>query len=277
MCLAETSVRGKKWQMALFQVGSTINEMKRLFVVLAVISLTGSVTFAQKVHSDNQDIRFAAGVRMPIELSSASDETVMTLTYGRFFDNGLGFRTGAQWMFKNYEIDEYLGVPLYLAWRSGKRTFKESVRQGAENIAWGSYHNKYYYGTNPDAGTVFGQFLSGLLNRIEFFGGLTPGYIFGAKEEPHGTGSIGSTGVRTENYMTLNNRFSLTADAGFAVSFRIWRFELSAIPSVHYFITDNYREVNIRRDTHDGSTDVFTSDKARSWQFSFQGGLSFSF
>ena len=57
--------------------------MKKLLVVLAVISLTGSVAFAQKVHSDNQDIRFAAGVRVPIERSSASDETVMTLTYGR--------------------------------------------------------------------------------------------------------------------------------------------------------------------------------------------------
>ena len=115
--------------------------MKRLLVVLAVISLTGGAASAQKVHSDNQDIRFSAGVRIPIEQSSASDEAVISLTYGRFFDNGLGFRTGAEWMFRNYEIDQYLGVPLYLAWRSGKRTFKESVRQGVENVAWGTYHN----------------------------------------------------------------------------------------------------------------------------------------
>lgn len=244
--------------------------MKKLLVVLAVISLMGSAAFAQKVHPDNQDIRFSVGVRLPLESSQADDEVVMSLTYGRFFDNGLGFRTGAQWMFKNYEVDEYLGIPLYLAWRSGKRTFKESVRQGVENVAWGTYHNKYYWGSDPDAGTIFGQFLSGLFNRIEFFGGLTPGYIFGAKRSPRGDS-------REESYMTINNRVSLTADAGLGVSFRIWRFELSVIPSVHYFITDNYREVNIRRDTHDGSTDVFTSDKARSWQFSIQGGLSFTF
>ena len=244
--------------------------MKRLILLLAVVTLTGSAAFAQKVHSDNQDIRFTAGIRVPIDNSNADDEPVMSLTYGRFFDNGLGFRTGAQWMFRNYEIDQYLGVPLYLAWRSGKRTFKEGVRQGVENIAWGTYHNKYYYGTDPDAGTIFGQFFSGLLNRIEFFGGLTPGYIFGHREQTHGDS-------REVDYMRINNRFSLTADAGLAVSFRIWRFELSFIPSVHYFITDNYRYVNIRRYTHDGSTDVYTSDKAQSWQFSAQGGLSFTF
>ena len=244
--------------------------MKKLLVVLTVISLTGSAAFAQKVHSDNQDIRFTAGIRTPIERSIASDEAVMTLTYGRFFDNGLGFRTGAQWMFKNYDIDEYLGVPLYLAWRSGKRTFKESVKQGVQNTAYGVYQNKYYYRSDPDAGTILGSFFLGLFNRIEFFAGVTPGYIFGNREEPHGN-------AMEEYYMNINNRFSLTADAGFGLSFRIWRFELSAIPSVHYFITDNYREVSIRRDTHDGSTDVFTSDKAKSWQFAIQGGLSFTF
>lgn len=244
--------------------------MKKTFVVLAVISLTCGAAYAQKVHPDNQDIRFTAGIRMPIERSIASDEAIMSLTYGRFFDNGLGFRTGAEWMFTNMDIDSYLGIPLHLSWRSGKRTFKESVRQGTENAAWGAYHNKAYYGTNPDAGTLMGGFISGLINRIEFFGGLTPGYIFGAKESGHGDS-------REESYMAINNRFSLTADAGLGMSFRIWRFELSVIPSVHYFITDNYREVHIRRDTHDGSTDVFTSDKARSWQFSIQGGLSFTF
>lgn len=201
----------------------------------------------------------------------------MSLTYGKYNDKGFGFHGGVQWMFENMDINDYLGLPLSVSWSSGRRTSKQTLEDGLENTLRNAYHNKYYYNQNPTVDNVVGSFFTGLFNRIEFFGGLTPGYIFGAKEEPHGTGSIGSTGVRTENYMTLNNRFSLTADAGFAVSFRIWRFELSAIPSVHYFITDNYREVNIRRDTHDGSTDVFTSDKARSWQFSIQGGLSFSF
>lgn len=244
--------------------------MKRLLVVLAVISLTGSATSAQKVHSDNQDIRFSAGVRIPIENTSATESEVMTLTYGRYFYNGMGFRTGVQWMFENYDINDYLGVPLYFSWRSGKRTFKESVKQGVDNAAWGAYHDKAYYNSNPDVQSAVGSFLLGLFNKFEFFAGLTPGYIFGHKEKSHGD-------TREESYMRLNTRFSLSADAGLGLSFRIWRFELSAIPSVHYFITDNYRDMYITRYTQAGGTDVYTSDKAKSWQFSIQGGLSFTF
>lgn len=244
--------------------------MKKLLVMSAVISLTAGVASAQKVHSDNQDIRFSAGVRIPIENTSAMESEVMTLTYGRYNHNGLGFRTGVQWMFENYDINDYLGVPLYFSWRSDKRTFKESVKQGVENAAWGAYHDKFYYNSDPDVQSALGSFFLGLFNRFEFFAGLTPGYVFGHREKSHGNS-------REEEYMRLNSRFSLSADAGLGLSFRIWRFELSAIPSVHYFITDNYRDIYVRRYTHDGSTDVFTSAAAKSWQFSIQGGLSFTF
>ena len=244
--------------------------MKKLLVMSAVISLTAGVASAQKVHSGNQDIRFSAGVRIPIENTSAMESEVMTLTYGRYFHKGLGFRTGVQWMFENYDINDYLGVPLYFSWCSDKRTFKESVKQGVENAAWGAYHDKAYYNSDPDVQSALGSFILGLFNRFEFFAGLTPGYVFGHREDFHGDS-------REVSYMRLNTRFSLSADAGLGLSFRIWRFELSAIPSVHYFITDNYRDMYVRRYTHDGSTDVFTSDKAKSWQFSIQGGLSFTF
>ena len=125
--------------------------MKKLLVVLAVISLTGSVASAQKVHSDNLDIRFTAGVRIPIEHSRANSGEVMSLTYGKYNDKGFG------------------------------------------------------------------------------------------------------------------------------LSFNIWRFKLSVLPSVHYFITDNYREVNNKSYTTPTGTESDFTDQARSWQFSIQGGLSFSF
>ena len=275
MCLAETSVRGKKWQMALFQVGSTINEMKRLFVVLAVISLTGSVAFAQKVHSDNQDIRFTAGVRIPIEHSRANSGEVMSLTYGKYNDKGFGFHGGVQWMFENMDINDYLGLPLSVSWSSGRRTFKQTLEDGLENTLRNAYHNKYYYNQNPTVDNVVGSFFTGLFNRIEFFAGLTPGYIFGPNDDSPRHGTYG--GVKGESYMYIKNRFSLTADAGFGLSFNIWRFKLSVLPSVHYFITDNYREVNNKSHTTPTGTESDFTDQARSWQFSIQGGLSFSF
>lgn len=246
--------------------------MKKLVIVFALAALTGSAAFAQKAYKDyNQDIRFTAGVRIPVEQSRANNGEVISLTYGRYNDKGFGVRGGVQWMFENMDINDYLGVPLSVCWSSGKRTFKESLENGVYNAAWGAFHDKLYYGTNPDAGSVLGGFFTGLFNRIEFFAGLTPGYIFGHSNDQS------SVNDKNTHYTYLNNRFSLTADAGLCLSIPIWRFQLSVIPSFHYFITDNYREVSVNRVTHDGGTDEYTSDKARSWQFSIQGGLSFSF
>lgn len=246
--------------------------MKKLVIVFALVALTGSAAFAQKAYKDyNQDIRFTAGVRIPVEQSRANNGEVISLTYGRYNDKGFGVRGGVQWMFENMDINDYLGIPLSVCWSSGKRTFKESLENGVYNAAWGAFHDKLYYGTNPDAGSVLGSFFTGLFNRIEFFAGLTPGYIFGHSNDQS------SVNDKYTHYTYLNNRFSLTADAGICLSIPIWRFQLSVIPSFHYFITDNYREINVKSVTHDGSTDVFTSDKAKSWQFAIQGGLSFSF
>lgn len=249
--------------------------MKKLLVVLAVISLTGSVASAQKVHSDNQDIRFTAGVRIPIEHSRANSGEVMSLTYGKYNDKGFGFHGGVQWMFENMDINDYLGLPLSVSWSSGRRTFKQTLEDGLENTLRNAYHNKYYYNQNPTADNVVGSFFTGLFNRIEFFAGLTPGYIFGPNDDSPRHGTYG--GVKGESYMYIKNRFSLTADAGFGLSFNIWRFKLSVLPSVHYFITDNYREVNNKSHTTPTGTESDFTDQARSWQFSIQGGLSFSF
>ena len=150
-----------------------------------------------------------------------------------------------------------------------------ALEDGLENTMRNAYHNKYYYNQNPTVDNVVGSFFTGLFNRIEFFAGLTPGYIFGPNDDSPRHGTYG--GVKGESYMYIKNRFSLTADAGFGLSFNIWRFKLSVLPSVHYFITDNYRDVNNKSYTKPTGTESDFTDQARSWQFSIQGGLSFSF
>ncbi len=249
--------------------------MKKLFVVLAVISLTGGAAFAQKIQPETQDIRFTAGVRIPIEKSRANSGEVMSLTYGWSLGNGFMARGGLQWMFENMDINDYLGIPLSVSWSSGRRTFRQSLENGLENALYNSYHNKYYYNSDPDNGTVLGSFFTGLFNRFEFFAGLTPGYIFGPNDDTPSHGTYG--GVSEESHMYVKNRFSLTADAGVGLSFHIWRFRLNVIPSVHYFITDNYREVNNKSYSTPTGTESDFTDKSRSWQFSIQGGLSFTF
>ncbi len=248
--------------------------MKKLFVVLVLVSLTGSAAFAQKILPESQDIRFTAGVRIPIEKSRANSGEVMSLTYGRSLGKGFVARGGVQWMFENMDIDDYLGLPLSVSWSSGRRTFRQSLENGLENTLRNAYSNKYYYNYDPTMDDVAGSFFTGLFNRIEFFAGLTPGYIFGPNDDSPRHGSYG--GVSGESYMYIKNRFSLTADAGFGLSFQIWRFRLSVIPSVHYFITDNYREVNNKSYSTPTGTETTNSDKSRSWQFSIQGGLTFA-
>lgn len=103
----------------------------------------------------------------------------MSLTYGKYNDKGFGFHGGVQWMFENMDINDYLGLPLSVSWSSGRRTFKQTLEDGLENTLRNTYHNKYYYNQNPTADNVVGSFFTGLFNRIEFFAGLTPGYIFG--------------------------------------------------------------------------------------------------
>ena len=89
----------------------TINWMKKLLVVLALVSLTGSAAFAQRVHSDNQDFKFTAGVRIPLKNTRANSGEVMSLTYGKYNDKGFGVRGGVQWMFENMDINDYLVCP----------------------------------------------------------------------------------------------------------------------------------------------------------------------
>ena len=88
-----------------------------------------------------------------------------------------------------------------------------ALEDGLENTLRNAYHNKYYYNQNPTVDNVVGSFFTGLFNRIEFFAGLTPGYIFGPNDDSPRHGTYG--GVKGESYMYIKNRFSLTADAGF--------------------------------------------------------------
>lgn len=248
--------------------------MKRLLFFLLVILLVCNEAFAQRSTIYNQDIRFTAGARMPMADSDADGGEIMSITYGNYNRSGFGFRCGAEWMFSNVDIDDYLGMPLSVSWKRGKRTtVKESMLSGAENMAWGVASN-YRYGSTPDAGTAFGSFLAGLFNGIEFFAGLTPGYVFGDSETSHVL-TDGYAGEDIERYYYIKNRFTLSADAGIGISVRIWRFDLSVIPAFHYFITDNYHEVKVTSSPI--ATGSHISDKSYPWQFSIQGGLGFSF
>jgi hypothetical protein len=171
-------------------------------------------------------------------------------------------------------VDTYFGVPVAFSARTRARSFSESVTTGLESAAIGAVRDAVY-GYEPTAKSVLGDFFFGLFNRAEFFAGLTPGFIAGTNTPRE----ISYEETRTiEKTMNLQHRFSLTADVGFSMSFRIWRFNLGFVPAVHYYLKKNFLDV---RETSliaggDGEAASVTETPVR-FQYSVLGALSFSF
>lgn len=236
-----------------------------------------------------QEIRFAVGVRGPVDRSirNGSPE-IVSLSYARYNQKGLGFRAGAEFMPSIMGIDSYFGIPVAFSARTRARSFSQSVRTGLESAAVGAVRDAVY-GYEPSARSIAGDFLFGLFNRAEFFAGLTPGYVFGTNT-PYGKSYEGMT--TTERTMELRRRAVLSADAGFSMSFRIWRFNLSFVPAVHYLLTNNF--VSVTSTSPVSSTSSTSSASSASttsgsdgtakvtetpvrFQYSVLGALSFSF
>ena len=222
-----------------------------------------------------EEIRVGVGIRKAVDrnLRNGSPE-VFELTYARYNQKGLGFRTGIEYMPVNMKIDSYFGVPVAFSARTRSRTFSQSIMTGLESAAVGAVRDAVY-GYEPNARSILGDFIFGLFNRAEFFAGVTPGYIFGTNTPL--SISYGESTMATET-VKLDNRFTFSADAGFSMSFRIWRFNLSIVPAVHYFLTKNYIYVTQTSSVagDDGVTATITQTPVR-FQYSVLGALSFSF
>lgn len=264
-----------------------------VFVIAALVALAGAEAAAQTAQSAPaageaapakavrpagqglEEVRFGVGVRGAVDrsLRNGSPE-IISLSFARYNQKGLGFRTGVEYMPVNMKIDSYFGVPVAFSARTRSRTFSQSLRTGLESAAVGAVRDAVY-GYEPSARSIFGDFIIGLFNRAEFFAGLTPGYVFGSNSPR----SVSTGGMNvTEETVDLLRRFSFTADAGFSMSFRIWNFNLGFVPAVHYYLTKNYVYV---RETHlvsadDGGSSTVTETPVR-FQYSVLGFLSYSF
>lgn len=222
-----------------------------------------------------EEIRFGVGVRGAVDrtLRNGSPE-IISLSYARYNQKGIGFRAGAEFMPVNMKIDSYFGLPVAFSARTRSRTFSQSVRTGLESAAVGAVRDAVY-GYEPNAQSILGDFIIGLFNRAEFFAGFTPGYIFGSNV-PRGL-SYGETTI-TEQTVDLIHRFSFTADVGFSMSFRIWNFNLGFAPAVHYYLTRNYVYVfeTSPISGEEGGAPIVKETPVR-FQYSVLGYLSYSF
>lgn len=250
--------------------------MKKSLLYLTIVILCAPVLSAQETHPDQQEVRFGVGIRGPVDKNLRNWEAseVVSLSYAKYNSRGLGLRTGLEFMVENMGVDTYFGVPVAFSARTRARSFSESVTTGLESATIGAVRDAVY-GYEPTAKSVLGDFFFGLFNRAEFFAGLTPGFIAGTNTPRE----ISYEETRTiEKTMNLQHRFSLTADVGFSMSFRIWRFNLGFVPAVHYYLTKNFLDV---RETSlvaggDGEAASVTETPVR-FQYSVLGALSFSF
>lgn len=212
-----------------------------------------------------------AGVSAGIQGILRSDrgaEAVFGVDFGRYYRNGMGWRTGLRYAGEYCDIDRFAAVPVAFAWRSRLRSPGEALVRGAEGLS------SYRY-EQADFMTLMGAFLLNLFNRFELVAGVTPGYVFGGSDiyrhdfRDDACVSFEDEGIR------LAHPFYLSADLGFALSYRIWRFNLRFSPAVHYIFTDNFR---LYRHFESASARVSEKiDKPLSWAASLDFGLNFMF
>lgn len=231
--------------------------VKGILLFSVLILCTATVTSAQKYKPGFQELRFGVGIRGPVDRSlGLGSSEIVSLSYAHYGQKGFGYRVGAEFMPKNMDVNPYFGVPVAFSARTRARSFSESVTTGLEAAAVGAVRDAVY-GYEPTAQSILGDFFLGLFNRAEFFVGLTPGYLAG-------------TNVPL-------NRFSLSADAGFSMSFRIWQFNLGFVPAVHYSLTKNYVSVSSTGLVAGGDVGATVTETPVRFQYSVQGFLSFSF
>lgn len=241
---------------------------KRLLLLLVVIMSAYATGYAQV-----KDITFTTGINAPMYKGVEGDVT-LGLNYGHFDRNGLGFRAGVQWTPSVANVDNSFGLPLAFVWRTASRNTKERLYSGAAGAA-----DALEYGWGQDdystAKSVSGGFLMNLFSDMEFFAGLTPGYISGPSSNVSKASWGNSWQYWEETWTEKKNAFSCSLDAGMCLNYSIWRIDIKLIPAFHYNITGNY----IYHSTT-GQTDVPTTSVQSTplrWFFSLSGGVAFRF
>lgn len=200
----------------------------------------------------------------------------MNLNYGQFYRSGFGFRAGVQWSPSVANVDNAFGIPIAFAFRTKARSNIERLYNGARgaSVVLDSYSR---YGSDDDymARDVAGGFLLNLFRDMEFFAGVTPGYVFGNSSSVSRASWGDSWQYWEDSWTEKKQSFSLTLDAGLCLNYSIWRFDIKLIPAFHFNPIGNYAY-----HVSSGQKDIGTQSSGIQplrWFFTFSGGLSFRF
>ena len=242
--------------------------MKRIQIIISAIFVT--IPLCAQKPLENDEIFATVGVNVPMYKNMESD-VVVGLHYGHYYPNGVGFRTGFQYIPTVVDIDNSFSLPLAVTYRTGSRTRSAKVNSAPHGIA-----RTQVYDEGDALKYGLATFLMILFDRIEFHAGLTPGYVAGKSREIYPSYHYSGLGYWEKTWTEKPSSFSLSADAGFDISFRIWRFDLKLMPAFHYNITNNYR-YHIQEGIRGSDEVIRTTVKPIKWFFTFNGGLAFRF
>lgn len=259
--------------------------MRRLTVLLAALAAAAVSANAQEKPRFNPDLSWNAvraeyGYWTPMDSRMSSGDAFLSLNYTRRYSRHWGWRVGLMYQTENTSVQDGIGLPVAAVLRSGTESWGETMARGAESAASQLVHDAWMdYDVKESFGRGIGVFLLSIFRRAEVFAGVTPGYVFG-------DGSIGrrlegysmdGTRYESDEGILLNQRFMLTADAGFNLSIPIWRFSLDLSPAFHYLVTNNFSEFQQSIDPLTDRPVGAPSEKPVHWYFSISGGISWLF
>ena len=224
--------------------------------------------------AQTRDIGLQVGLNVPMsDKSMIGSDMMLGVSYGQFHYNGLGFRAGFQYAASTANINDVFGVPVAFAYRTKSKSAQERFETGAIGARDAMVYRQPYGSRN--ARGFLGGFLVNLFSDMEFFAGMTPGYIAGASERPGRTSWGTAMPYWEDTWVEKKNAFSLTLDAGMTLNYSIWRFDLKLTPAFHYNLTNNYL---YHLDSGENGPEVLKSTTTPlRWFFTLNGGLSFRF
>ena len=240
----------------------------KMILMGALIALCGTA-FAQ-----SRDIGLQVGLNVPMsDKSMIGSDLMLGVSYGQFYYQGLGVRAGFQYAASTADINDVFGVPIAFAYRTRSKSTGERFETGVI----GARDATVYRHPNGRGNTAsfIGGFLLNLFSDMEFFAGMTPGYIAGASETPGGAPQSVSRLYWEDTWVEKKNALSLSLDAGMTLNYSLWRFNLKLTPAFHYNLTNNYIQHVISGEN--GPEELKDTTTPLRWFFTLNGGLSFRF
>ena len=106
--------------------------MKRLIIIVSVIFATIPLCAQKAVENDAVFVTVGANVPM---YKNIEGDVVLGLHYAHYYSNGVGFRTGFQYIPTVVDIDNSFSLPLAISYRTGSRSRSQKLTSAANSVA----------------------------------------------------------------------------------------------------------------------------------------------